>query len=313
MMMRIYTDTPEASKKSRNLSIVTSWPLMISLYLPLWLALLAVIFGHELNMKYALLSCIPLCFAFWLMRKRAWRRLDEQARKEAELNRLRGQAYIDEKFREMGEELLAEQKKKERQEAILGFVLFSGLGLLLCGLVLYFLPLNPINTGSILGSELQTGKAYYIENLYIIDSYAKVKDGWRTFYFALFQDKDGKNYFISFDPGANSYDFLKSSRLNTLIDEYIKDNSAEIGSLKIPVYVEMHSVKSKNEIYYRRAYEKYLLLNAEVLDMNAEYICMGNESAILHSLSGNMMLLAVGGFFVWLGWLFGREIMKKKE
>ena len=276
-----YQGAPKATRKAQTSAFIiqTSWTSLLAFTL---LCIFTVIYFYGAIsirdnswLSFILLEAGAAAF-FYLMRKRAWRKLDEQARIEADMNKYVDAALVWAQFDELDREL---RKKRQLSDGI--FFIIIGL---ICGVFLSWITISEFTPDEVKdiskssGSDSSMKGTYYIENLLVLDQYAKAEKG-QSYYIALFRDANDKLNFISFSP-------LLRSKAQTMIDEYMNDDTANIG-LKLSVYAKLNSLSEEGKQYtsslyhyYRSACNRYSQLSdisAEITEINAEYICMGDE------------------------------------
>ena len=305
-----YPDAPEATRKAQTFVFLaqTSWAFFLSWYMFFCIFTVfcfydAISIYDNSGRAFLLVGAIGISI-FYLVRKRAWRTLNEQARIEAEKNKYVAKYLVQAQFDELDREL---RKKRQRSEGV--FLIFMGLlfGFFLAWLTISeFTPDEVKDISKSSGSELTDG-TYYIEKLMVLDKYAEAEKG-QPYYIAVFNDVNSKPNFISFTPYAKAH---------TMLNGYMNDESA--APLTLSVYAKIGSISSEGEQYsgfnslynyYHKAcstYSEALNVNIDVTDKHAKYICMGDEDIRAAQAPGLLfflgfaILLAFVSLFLFLG------------
>lgn len=165
-----------------------------------------------------------------------------------------------------------EQKRKK--------YLFRGKGSLLAGaflllLTLYTIPFHAVNVSEICGEELRERKAYYIEDLQILQ--AKVDDTEDQVYcVAKFFDRDQKAWILSFDPGTNEH-LAEQIRLAQVLGKELDATTSG--------YVYVENIPDEARVFYSSHSEEYAEADGgNVLKLNAYYLCGASGNYTLQTL-----------------------------
>lgn len=193
---------------------------------------------------------------------------------------------------------IAADKKRTR---LFAGKLYVVIGILLLVWALISIPYHAEFVSEVSGDAMQDGKVYYMESLQILD--AKVDDDDQAIYcVGKFQDKNEKEWIISFNPGNDELvekQILLATSLGTKIDVktsgyvYVDDNLGDAGTF--------YSIYSKN---YADADE------GNILKLQADYLC---------DISGNFTVATIlypgyirGAFFIGIaGLLYGGFLLLK--
>ncbi len=169
---------------------------------------------------------------------------------------------------------------------------------------LFILPLRAGNVGEIRGDELTAGKAfysekvYYIENLQLLCAKTDTDDG-RIYCIAQFSDCNQDDWIISFTPGRNEK-----------LAEQIKLSGSFEGELTLTTggYFLIESLEElpfEADSFYTVYGEKFADAEGQnMLSMNAEYLCAGDDNYTLQALLRPgipLVSLAIGIFGVIFG------------
>ncbi len=169
---------------------------------------------------------------------------------------------------------------------------------------LFILPLRAGNVGEIRGDKLTAGKAfysekvYYIENLQLLCAKTDTDDG-RIYCIAQFSDCNQDDWIISFTPGRNEK-----------LAEQIKLLGSFKGGLTLTTggYFLIESLEElpfEADSFYTVYGEKFADAEGQnMLSMNAEYLCAGDDNYTLQALLRPgipLVSLAIGIFAVIFG------------
>lgn len=149
---------------------------------------------------------------------------------------------------------------------------------------LFILPLRAGNVGEIRGDEMTAGKAFYpekvyrIENLQLLRAKTDTDDG-QIYCIAKFSDCNQNDWIISFTPGRNEK-----------LAEQIKSLGSFEGELTLTVggYFLIESLEElpfEADSFYTVYGEKYADAEGQnMLSLNAEYLCSGDDNYTLRAL-----------------------------
>ena len=292
-----YVTYPNAPRTTRNGKIITSLSAFIAIMLafilgaPLILKLLEVMQGRSKMNTFTVLwfaGTILVFIAISRIRKWTNRRLDSQAQREAAEN-----ANLTPEEYALKVQEVAKQSKR-----------FEGWSLLaitaaFMGVFLYVLPLKTVDIRTISGGELKYNTMYYVDELLVLDGYAAItsdngqnEQNEQRYYLAVFADKKGINWFISFFPPKNS----KAALL-------LNDNNS--WPMRLSAYVMTESLPSTSingvlwdddskswyvpsiQWYYEKARKMYATFASDSSSMNAKYVCAADENALWNTLKAD--------------------------
>ncbi len=216
----------------------------------------------------------------------------------------------DNSYEEYKKEFSRTQRKRDK--------FFEGkvclaVGVFLLLLSLYFLPFRAYNAGELRGDELKTGKVYYIENLQIL--HAKIEED-SICCMAKFQDKDQKEWLISFTPDG---DEQLVNRIQTVkkVEQLFKPGDYHELDMETSGYFYVEDVPSEASSYYA-VYSGNYTETGDVtkLKLNADYLCRwdGNYTLEVLSRPGYILCGFVFGIIgiIWGGFLILKNRTGKK-
>ena len=183
---------------------------------------------------------------------------------------------------------------------------------------------GPEDIKSISITDIHDDKVYYFDHLVIIGSYAKVVDSPRAYYIGMFQDGEGKQWFISVDPQIeteikeeleaffddpgnilNEYDLsgcFSLVSLNSLKTRYRAGLSIDLNQYHPSLDEDsngfaMTAAVENIDTFFQDACDIYkLFYSAEALYYNADYITTGEYhtlSKFCFDYGGNLIVVCV--------------------
>lgn len=90
-------------------------------------------------------------------------------------------------------------------------------------------------------ADINDDKIYYFDHLSIIGTYAKVVDSPRTYYIGIFQDGEGKNWFISVDPQLDN-------EIKEELDAFFDDPENDLSEYDLSAYFSLVSLNTLNTV-----------------------------------------------------------------
>ena len=255
-----YPNAPKASRNSKIMGYVMSWPIVLLIGTQVWDMFTQIIIMNFDGEKYAsafiagLITIIVygLCIKFEALLTGI---IDTQAVIEAHVN------YSPE---------IAVMKSDARMKLMCAGAVCISAGAMFAGLETAALPHKAEDIMNFSGKALMSGKTYYADKLYVIGGYAKTDGTDHIYYVSAFSDKDGDIYLLSFDPG-------EKSEARRIIDE---NRPSEL--CKLSAYVTLSELESDLYGHYTNAVN--MISDAEAVYMQAEYICSDGENFLLHSI-----------------------------
>lgn len=186
-------------------------------------------------------------------------------------------------------------------------------GIFLLLLSLFFLPFRAYYASELQGDELETGKVYYIENLQIL--HAKI-EGDSICCMAKFQDKDQKEWLISFIPDGDEQLVNRIQTVKKVEQMFHPGDCFEL-DMETRGYFYVEDIPSEASSYYA-VYSGNYTETGDVtkLKLNVDYLCPlgGNYTLEVLQRPGYILCGFVFGIIgiIWGGFLVVKNRAGKK-
>lgn len=221
----------------------------------------------------------------------------------ATVDQIGGVPYImnDSSYEEYKRNLSRSQKKHD------GFrngIVQAIVGICLLLYTLFILPFHAGNVCEIRGDEMTAGKAFYPEKVYYIENLQLLRvktdtDDGQIYCIAKFFDRDQNDWIISFTPGRNE----QLAEQIKLSGSFGNELDLTTGGYFLIEYLE--DLPFEADSFYTVYGEKYADAEGQnMLGLNAEYLCTGDDNYTLQALLRPgipLASLAVGIFGVIFG------------
>jgi len=189
------------------------------------------------------------------------------------MNEISYEAYKRNLFR-------AQRKRDSFRTGKIRFVI----GICLLLYTLFLLPFHAVNACEIRGNEMTAGKSfspervYYIENLRLLRAKTNADNG-HIYCIAKFTDRDKNDWIISFTPGRNRQTAEQTGPSGSLENEL---------DLTISGYFltgALEDLSFEADAFYTVYGREYADAEAQnMLALNAEYLCKGDDNYTLRAL-----------------------------
>lgn len=153
---------------------------------------------------------------------------------------------------------------------------------------------------TISGAQLQKDKAYYAQQLFIIDVFAHMEDTSTQYYLALFFDQDDEAVAVNFVT-------KKSDPIYEKLNRYLEDDSQQIGDCVLDCYVKVSENTMANasdakdlKQYFNDAVEEYenvLEMTFDTVDLRFSYLCDSSEDPY-QALAKQSRSMALGAILI---------------
>ena len=190
-----------------------------------------------------------------------------------------------------------------------GFLVLLGACLLIAAMMEFFATVKPIN--EISADAIREGDCYYIEELFVVDSYAISnqydnssdlifdKNGTATdwYYIVNFRDKDGTWCYASLWIKKSD---TRSAELGEKCLDYVENTLIPLGGLSVSGCFSFQPFRNdKVEGYYKEFYETVLTIDGTCTAWNLTYEGATEEEFLKDSKDGGVILTVFGlAFFL---------------
>lgn len=283
-----YSSAPKTEIKRRVLDFFTDWEYPINLFVGIACFMFLQyttksLFGeYEMNFIIPFLLSMPMYRIFKQINLMAKDYVNEQGIIELyERNFSYYSVFPNHELK------IRKIKSKVSKKAFkLGSILIM-INSILITLILMSVYFNITDIGNVAGDALDEDKTYYIEELYVLASYAQEQKEPHTYYVAAFTDKNGDSYLLSFDPG-------KKNNIDTFIAEASDLRISKGNILSVSAYFEISDLSGTLRDLFKQSLNLYNKHNKYYyITMNAKYICSPGGNVMLEVVTGKLSFLLV--------------------